>query len=362
MNIAPRRKIPQKPVRETHATSKKTVEKSPISLRLRMREQIVRLFRGATTEIFVIAIAVLSMINAARAQSGLEFWANFGVFVATTIFGVLLVRSVKKEIRLREKINVLARRLAETNYELARSNEQLKILDQRKSEFVSLVSHQLRAPITAIKGYASLLLEESYGKLAEATKAPIERVFLSSQRLAEMVGDFLDLSNIEQGKMSYTCGAVDLRAVVRDVVDEFLPVATRKGIALHCDLPRTGSFIVSADGGKLRQVISNLLDNSIKYTPKGSVHVSLEKEQGRGTTTFRIRDTGIGISREDREHIFEKFTRAKEGQAVSTIGSGLGLYVAKKMLEAQKGKVWVESEGPGTGSTFVVELQSEGVA
>ncbi len=281
------------------------------------------------------------------------------LFLASLIGGYLVVQRVKEEIAVKEKIQGLANELSETNWQLARSNEQLRIVDQRKSEFVSIVSHQLRTPITAIKGYASLLLEDSYGKLTKEQEGPIDKIFASSKRLADMVSDFLDISKIEQGKMTYTFTSVDLHAMLTDLTDEFRKEAKEKKLKLTFTRPEKTSFIVTADDGKIRQIFSNIIDNSIKYTPKGEVTVSLEKNDTQGTVIARVKDSGIGLSQDDIHHLFGKFTRGSGGQKEHTAGSGLGLYVAKKMLEAQHGKIWIDSEGPGKGSTFAVELLAE---
>lgn len=281
------------------------------------------------------------------------------IFFATVLFGYFLVRSVKEEVRAREKIRELATSLADTNKELAQRNEQLRILDQRKSEFVSIVSHQLRTPITAMKGYASLLLEESYGKLSAEQQAPIEKIFHSAERLATMVTEFLDISKIEQGTMAYTFTTVDLRTMLQELTEEFAKKADVKGLRLYFTLPEADSFVVSADEGKIRQCFSNLIDNSIKYTPTGEVRIMIEHNAAHKTILTRIKDTGIGLSQEDIHHLFGKFTRGSEGQRQNTEGSGLGLYVAKQMIEAMHGKIWVDSEGPGKGSMFVIELPVE---
>ncbi|OGZ07388.1 MAG: hypothetical protein A2762_04920 [Candidatus Lloydbacteria bacterium RIFCSPHIGHO2_01_FULL_54_11] len=312
------------------------------------------------TEAFVSIIAVVYFAKITIAVSVIDRVIDGLIFLATAYFGLQLIRSAKEEVARREEIRALAKKLAETNYELARSNEQLKILDKRKSEFVSLVSHQLRAPITAIKGYASLLMEGFYGKLSVKTKEPAERIFLSSQRLVKMVADFLDLSKIEQDAMSYNMTSVDIGEVLRDVATDFVFVAKEKDLTLEINVPAKQKFVVSADDGKLRQIISNVIDNSIKYTPKGSIAVSVGRDTAKKTVAVRIKDTGIGLSPDDKEHIFGKFTRGKGGQKENTGGSGLGLYVAKKMLEAQKGNLSVESDGVGLGSTFVIEFPAEG--
>ncbi len=311
------------------------------------------------TQTFVTIISLLYFAKVLLAQTTSDRIVDGTIFFGTLLFSILLVRSVKQEITAREKISSLANELSETNWQLARSNEQLRIVDQRKSEFVSIVSHQLRTPITAIKGYASLLLEDSYGKLTAEQSGPIEKIFASSKRLADMVSDFLDISKIEQGKMTYTFTSVDLHAMLTDLTDEFRKEAKEKKLKLTFTRPEKTSFIVTADDGKIRQIFSNILDNAIKYTPKGEVTVSLEKDNAQGTVITRVKDSGIGLSQDDIHHLFGKFTRGSGGQKEHTSGSGLGLYVAKKMLEAQHGKIWIDSEGPGKGSTFVVELLAE---
>lgn len=311
------------------------------------------------TEAFVSILVVVFFARIVISETLTDRIIETLIFAATAIFGMLLIRSVKEEVRAREEIRVLAKRLTDSNWELARTNERLRIIDQRKSEFVSIVSHQLRTPITAIKGYASMVLEGSYGDISETVKIPIEKIFLSSRRLAEMVNDFLDLSKIEQGKMTYSFTSVDIKKMLADIEEEFAPIAKKKGLDLKFKLTSKESFFVTADEGKIRQIFTNLIDNSLKYTPKGGVTVSIEKNEEGGKVIVRIRDTGIGLSQDDIHHLFGKFARGEGGQKQFTDGSGLGLYVAKKMIEAHHGKIWVDSPGVGKGSEFVVELLHE---
>jgi signal transduction histidine kinase len=311
------------------------------------------------TEAFVFIISIIYVAKVIVATTTTDRMIDGIVFLATLFFGILLVRSIKQEVESREKIQDLAKRLTESNLELARTNEQLRIIDQRKSEFVSIVSHQLRTPITALKGYASLLLDGSYGMLTDEQKAPVEKIFISSNRLATMVTEFLDISKIEQGTMTYTFSPVDVRTMLSDLKDEFTKKAETKGLTLEFVDPGAGSFVVSADDGKIRQCFSNLIDNSIKYTPRGGISISLEKDGAKSAIICRIKDTGIGLSQEDIHQLFAKFARGTEGQKHNTEGSGIGLYVAKKMIEAQHGNIWIDSEGPGKGSTFVIELSTK---
>lgn len=304
-------------------------------------------------------LAILTFFEVVYASTPQLFFIKSVIFTLVLVFGVLLIRVVQKEIEQREEIRKLANKLAKTNDDLEVSNERLRILDQRKSEFVSIASHQLRTPVTAIKGYSSLLLEDSYGVLPEAAKDPIGKIFHSSQRLVEMIADFLNVSKIEQGTMTYTFTPLDLKKMVVDLVQDFHIVAGEKKLDLATDIPEEENFYVVADEGKIRQIISNLIDNSIKYTPQGSVRVILSKEPQKGEfgmIHLQIKDTGIGLSQDDIHHLFGKFTRGAEGSKVNTTGSGLGLYVAKKMMEEHKGNIWVDSEGKGKGSTFSIEL------
>lgn len=204
-----------------------------------------------------------------------------------------------------------------------------------------------------------MLLENSYGKLPAAFKKPIEKIFLSSEHLTEIVSDFLDLSKVEQETMSYSFGHADLKAILTSLADEFAPLADKKGLQFDLKIPTKNSFVVWADHVKVRQILSNIIDNSIKYTPKGKLHITLTKDNATKVARVHIMDTGIGLAQNDIYHIFGKFTRGASGRKENTDGSGLGLYVAKKMLEAQRGKIWVDSSGPGKGSTFVIELPLE---
>lgn len=316
----------------------------------------VRVF---ATGLITTILSILTFFEVLFATSPELFLIKSIIFVLVLVFGVLLISVVQKEIEQREEIRKLADELAATNVELEVSNERLRILDQRKSEFVSIASHQLRTPVTAIKGYSSLLLEDAYGVLTDKIKDPISKIFFSSQRLVLMINDFLNVSKIEQGSMTYTFVPLDIKKMVTELVEDFHVVAGEKKLDLATDIPEGENFYVVADEGKIRQIISNLIDNSIKYTPKGSVRLILSKELEKGETGMihlQIKDTGIGLSQDDIHHLFGKFTRGAEGAKVNTTGSGLGLYVAKKMMEEHKGNIWVDSEGKGKGSVFSIEL------
>ncbi len=269
--------------------------------------------------------------------------------VLVTIFGLILVQSVKREVEQRKEIQKLAE-------SLQAANEKLKILDKMKSEFVSIASHQLRSPLTAIRGYASMLMEGSYGKLPLKAQEVTERIAESSKYMALSVEDYLNVSRIEAGNMKYEMSDFSLKEVAEKVTDELRPVAMKKGLVIVFRSDCDAGCMVNADIGKTRQILMNLIDNSMKYTPKGSITVVAHDDPKKKKMYVTIQDTGVGMSETTQGEVFEKFVRAKNANNVNVTGTGLGLYVAKKMITDMKGSVVAKSEGEGKGSTFTIEL------
>lgn len=261
-------------------------------------------------------------------------------------FGILLVKSVKREIEERERIERLA-------LDLEKANARLRELDQLKSEFLSFASHQIRSPLTAINGYSSMILQGDFGEIPEKIRGAIETMDKSSKGLVKIVNDFLDISRIEQGRMKYDMSDFDVKELAQEVVEELKPNIENKGLKVEFSSKGAG-FAVNADKMKIKQVIGNIIDNSIKYTPEGKISVAVERD-GK-SVKISISDTGIGIPQEEISKLFSKFSRAKDAHKTNVTGTGLGLYVAKQMIEAHKGKIWVESPGKGKGSTFVIEV------
>jgi signal transduction histidine kinase len=269
--------------------------------------------------------------------------------ILAIIGGYFLVKSVKKEIEQREQIA----QLAET---LAQANERLKILDKMKSEFVSIASHQLRSPLTTIRGYASMLEDGSYGKLPEKAQQAITNIADSSKYMAMSIEDYLNVSRIEAGNMKYEMSDFNLKDLAEKIVDEMRPAGLKKGLVMVFRSDCDGGCNIHADIGKTRQIIMNLIDNSMKYTPKGAITVVAHDDVKNKKIRVSIQDTGVGMSKETLEEVFDKFVRAKNANQVNVTGTGLGLFVAKKMTNEMKGKVWAESEGEGKGSTFHLEF------
>ena len=264
---------------------------------------------------------------------------------------MLVFQSVRKEITQRQHIELLAT-------DLQKANDRLTELDRQKSEFVSFATHQLRAPLTAMKGYASLILEGDMGTITDATREAISRIFDSSKTLANIVDDYLNITRIELGSMKYAIETISLSALIEDVIGELKPTIEKSKLDFSFTMDVPGAnYRVTADRDKLKQVITNLLDNSMKYTPSGWIKVSLTMDRPRHLFVFAIKDSGIGISAETIPLLFQKFGRAHNANKVNIKGTGLGLFVAKEIIAAHHGTVRVESEGEGKGSTFIVELE-----
>ncbi len=239
--------------------------------------------------------------------------------------------------------------------ELANANEKLKSLDALKTEFLSLASHQLRSPLTAIKGYASMVLEGDFGEINPQAKDAVERVFQSTMNLTKVVEDLLDVSKIEQGGMKYEMAPFNLCDISSDMTKDLSIVAEKKGLHLVFESGSASECMVNGDKEKVRQVVLNFIDNSIKYTKEGSITVAVHKINNK--ITFTVKDTGMGMTPEIKATLFQKFSRG-DGARMNTGGSGLGLYLAKEIIEAHKGKVDVLSEGLGKGSTFLFEMDA----
>jgi len=297
------------------------------------------------TEIFVAALSIFVLTRTILADTGKEMIINGTLFLAVTVTGYYLIRSSLKEIAQREKIEKLAS-------DLTAANTKLQGLDQLKSEFVSLASHQLRGPLTAIKGYTSEIIEGDFGEVPKHLFQPLHTILKSCQSLVTIVEDFLNVSRMEQGKMTYDRTFFDMADLIEEVVRENQPNFDRKKLKVYV-MASQGSN-VEADRGKIKQIVGNLIDNSIKYTPAGEVHVGVARNADK--IVFSVKDTGVGIRRETMPKLFQKFSRAEDASKANILGTGLGLYIASQMIKAHGGRIWAESAGEGKGSAFFVEL------
>jgi len=292
------------------------------------------------TELLVTLIALILLIQAITASTLALKALGFGLLALFCIVGYFLIKSVLKEIALRA--------------ELQTAYQGLQKLDKAKSEFLSIASHQLRTPLTAIKGYISLLLGGTYGELTPKNKPPIENIYESSERLIRLVNDLLNISRIEAGKTELNLEESSLEEVIDSEIEELKYQAEKKGLYLKqkkskIPLPK---FLI--DKEKIKQVVMNVIDNAIKYTNQGGIVIRTKTEDSK--VLIEICDTGEGMTKEEIDKLFKSFSRGVAGNKLFVDGTGLGLYIARHFVEIHGGRIWAESLGRGKGSTIFIEL------
>jgi signal transduction histidine kinase len=243
---------------------------------------------------------------------------------------------------LQEKVDDATRKLR-------RTNEKLKTLDETKDDFISMASHQLRTPLTSVKGYLSMVLEEDAGKLTKMQREMLGQAFLSSQRMVYLIADLLNVSRLKTGKFIIETAPVNLADVVEQELVQLEETAAARSLTLQYDKPDHFPEIM-LDETKIRQVIMNFADNAIYYTPAGG-RITVQLLDKGSTVEFRVVDTGIGVPRNEQPHLFTKFYRAGNARQARPDGTGLGLFMAKKVVLAQGGSLLFESK-EGKGSTF----------
>jgi len=279
------------------------------------------------------------------------FWpifdSNFLLAFSSTALVAFLASKTGGELRrAQEKAQLLAEQLKEANV-------RLKELDKLKDEFLEIASHELRTPMAAIKGFISLVLSEEVGKLAPQSKEYLKQAYQGNERLIKLISDLLSVSRIESGRVEYMMMELDPQEIVEDVIGDLLPEARRKGLFLrHKRLPF--KIYVKGDPEKLKEAISNLISNGIKFTDYGGIEINYEVSDGK--LTVKITDTGEGIAEKDQDIIFKKFQQIGPLLKRRPGGTGLGLYIAKRYLEAMNGKIWLEKSEVRKGSTFVFQL------
>lgn len=248
----------------------------------------------------------------------------------------------KFNITLQESIDSATR-------ELRRTNEKLKALDETKDEFISMASHQLRTPLTSVKGYLSMVLEGDVGPISAQQEKLLKQAFTSSQRMVYLISDLLNVSRLRTGKFIIEAVPTDLPAIIQGEIDQLRETAEARGVKLLFDPPK--SFpVIKLDDTKIRQVIMNFLDNAIYYSPNGG-DVKVTLEETPKAIEFKVVDSGIGVPKSQQHQLFGKFYRADNAKRARPDGTGLGLFMAKKVVIAQGGAIIFRST-EGKGSTF----------
>lgn len=291
------------------------------------------------------------------------------IAVNTMLLGLVVSRSFTKPLKELhkatqelEKGNFTVRTYVKTNDELAQLSdafnrstialskmdaERLQ-LDKAKSEFLSITSHELRTPITPLKAQLQMLQQEYFGKLTEKQKESLDVILRNAERLNKIIEDFLEISRIEAARLKFSFRKTDLQETVTETVRFMEGFAKEKNITLattSSELP-----FIEVDPDRISQVLRNLVHNAIKFSPSGS-RIEINTELKRDHIQFSVKDQGVGLKSDDQIRIFEPFYQVEGTLSRKYGGTGLGLTICRGIIEAQKGKIWVESKS-GFGSTF----------
>ncbi|MCZ7355771.1 MAG: ATP-binding protein [Candidatus Methanoperedens sp.] len=258
--------------------------------------------------------------------------------------------------KLENRIELANKDLEEKNRELIRANEELKKLDSLKSDFISLVSHELKTPLSAIKTSAEFLESEDILDI-DVEKEMLNNIIMNIDRLTRLINDILDLSKIEAGKMEFRFEKVNVAEIVNVALENIKYLALKNNITISLDIPENISSVL-ADREKLIIVLNNLLGNALKFTHNGG-RVLVSAKEEKDNVEIRVKDTGIGIDTDKLSKIFDKFYQADSTSRRKIGGSGLGLTISSGIIRAHASEIYVESE-PGKGSTFYFRLKKFG--
>lgn len=299
-----------------------------------------------TTEILTFILAVVALLEVVLANDITTIIFRSGVFILILSFGIMLIQSVRREIEQKEKIQELS---------------------QYKSDLISIVAHQIKNPLVAIRNYAALVQGNVITK-PEMISEVFLKIKSSANKLVDLLNNLLDLGHIEDGRMHYEFDDIEMNKSMKEIIDDFKFAADQKKIQLIFE-PAPQEVHIDGDIYKLSQVFRNLIDNALKYTPQGWIKTTIAVNNNPKLTTTNSKgvsnvsqnivrvtfsDSGMGMTKEILAKLFNRFIRGVEEKQV--LGSGLGLFISRQIVEDHKGKVWAESDGPGKGSRFIVEL------
>ncbi|MFZ1301417.1 MAG: ATP-binding protein [Candidatus Microsaccharimonas sp.] len=266
---------------------------------------------------------------------------------------VIAIQNALSVEQIKELNAHLEQRVDAATRELRRSNAQLQRLDESKDEFISMASHQLRTPLTSIKGYISMLMEGDIGKVTTEQKHVLNEAFISSERVVRLISDFLNVSRLQTGKFVIDKHPIDLALLVQREIDGLKPNAQARNMKFVYKAPKNIP-VIELDENKIQQVVMNFSDNALYYSKeKGTINVTLKKVPG--WVEFLVKDDGIGVPKEEQAHLFNKFFRATNARRARPDGTGVGLFLAKKVIDDHDGEIIFTSK-EGKGSTFGFRL------
>jgi len=238
--------------------------------------------------------------------------------------------------------------------ELARLKQELETANKQQENLLHFISHEIKGYLTKGEAAFAEIVEDTSGKIPETIKTLSSGALLEMRKGVATVMDILDASNLKKGTVTFKKAPLDFKVLVTKIIEEQRPSAYEKHLGLDVKMS-DGKFMMDGDEEKLREhVVRNLIDNAIKYTPSGTVHVELS--DGDGKIHFMVEDSGVGITPEDMAHLFTEGGHGKDSIKVNVHSTGYGLFIAKQVVDAHGGKIWAESEGGGKGSKFFIQL------
>ena len=306
-----------------------------------LRHQLLDI-KVIATEGFLLILNFFLVVQLVLSSSSQQLFINIFLVFAVAAVSYTLIKSVRNEVRRREEVTQLA-------VSLEKANTLLQEADKQKTEFLTMASHQLRTPLSILKGYIELIKDGTYGRVDKTMVKVLEDMDINNEHLVKLVDKLLDITRLEQGRTKYTFAMVNMCALIDEATNDLKIKAKEKKLKVQWVCPAQMPQIY-CDQEKMHHVIYNFIDNALKYSEKGTVRVMLE-EQGGGVV-FRVHDQGIGFEKSDENNFFQKFYRGDNVRTIGIDGTGLGLYVCRKFVEAHSGRVWARSDGLGKGSEF----------
>ena len=262
---------------------------------------------------------------------------------------------IKSNKQLKQEI----KKHKDTQVKLKKSYNKLKTLDKMKDDFIAILSHELRTPITIIKGYASIILHDHKHEINNSTKGHIKKILDGAQGLIHMVNNMLDIARIESDKTSeLEIEQIDIKELIQEVCSNFLPLMQKRENKIQISLSKTQLPMVLCDRSKLKQVLNNLIDNAIKYTKEKDGIIKISARKYKKQIKISVEDNGIGVAKKYHKKIFEKFGLAGSSLHHTTSGTGLGLAICKQIIEQYNGKINLKST-LNKGAKFIFTLPVE---
>lgn len=295
--------------------------------------------RVISVELLTALVVSVLMVEVFMSKSVLDFYVRLFALILILILAAFLIKTVYREIEQRKVIEA-------QNKELAEANEE-------RSEFLTFASHEIRNPLTAIRGYASLMYDGTLGPISPDARDGAQKIIAAGEEMLVLISQFLNKSKMELGKLEYYIVPFDVCVATLSVVERFRPHAEQKKLDLRFKAQMSGTCMVLADENKVKEIVAILIDNAIKYTHTGSIEVAI-KTRGE-FAHVSVSDSGAGIEKELIPNLFKKFSRA-DAKKLNMLGTGVGLYLARTLTESMGGKVLVESKGKGQGSVFSLQL------